>query len=363
MGDPQAVEPLSRALNDDQWNVRMFVVIALGVIGDQQAVEPLVRALQDEEFLVRCAAATALGSKGAPAVEPLIMALSDEDLHVRKDAAESLGRIGDRRAVEHLALTLKDPEWDVHREAGLALEKLGTRTVESTLFTMDQRVGGLIAYYGLTAWWLSFFNAKERSYIEKTYRPFMASVGDEPEGCMLTTGNVVNASGSRTSLLSGLGSWFHTQEDRSIAGRIYEYAEETMGFLSDLALEEGESALRTNDQGTSILDAHFLYLQMIRTYYKDRDNIPGALEKAIQACEKQIAIAPQAARAFGATPNFHGVPEHTGYKQLAIIRDKQGDYAAAARLCEEAKALGWAGDWDKRIARYSKKAGNQAGCE
>ena len=133
-----------------------------------------------------------------------------------------------------------------------------------------------------------------------------------------------------------------------------------MGSLANLALDEGPTALNRNDKGTYILDAHFLYLGMIQTHYKDRDNIPGALEKAVQSCEKQIGIAPRAARAFRAEPWWKALPQHTGYKQLAIIREKQGDISAAIRLCEEANTQGWAGDWEKRIGRYSKKIEGQA---
>jgi hypothetical protein len=116
--------------------------------------------------------------------------------------------------------------------------------------------------------------------------------------------------------------------------------------------------LARNDEGTNILDAHFLYLGMIRIYYKDRDVVTTALENAIASCEKQIAIAPQAARAFGVEHGFPRLPEHTGFKQLSIIRDKQGEYLAAIQLCEEARVQGWAGDWDKRILRYKKKMGS-----
>jgi len=359
LDDQRVVEPLCRALDDPEWYVRSYVVSALGIIGDRRAVGPLAYALQDTDSGVRFAAVMALANMGEPAVEPLIRALGDEEYTVRKEAAESLGKIGDQRALDPLNYALNDPDWPVHRAAVLALEALGKPTDESSSFRTDQRVGGLIAYYGLTDWWFSFFNEEERAYIEQTYRPFTASVGGEPEGCMLTTGNIAYASGSRTRELSYLGSWFHAQENRPIADRIYQYTEETMGSLCDIAIEEGQTALRTNDRGTSIIDAHFLYLHMIQTHYKDRDKIPDALEKAIQACEKQIAIAPQAARAFRAEYAGEAIPEHTGYKQLTIIRDKQGDYAEAIRLCEEAKAQGWAGDWDKRIARYSKKAGTQ----
>jgi len=49
--------------------------------------------------------------------------------------------------------------------------------------------------------------------------------------------------------------------------------------------------------------------------------------------------------------------EHTGYKQLCIIREKQGNWQEVIRLAEQAKSEGWVGDWDKRIEKAKKKPG------
>lgn len=50
--------------------------------------------------------------------------------------------------------------------------------------------------------------------------------------------------------------------------------------------------------------------------------------------------------------------EHTGYKQLCIIRENEGNYTEVIRLAEQAKSEGWAGDWDKRIEKARKKLGS-----
>jgi hypothetical protein len=46
---------------------------------------------------------------------------------------------------------------------------------------------------------------------------------------------------------------------------------------------------------------------------------------------------------------------HTGYYRLCIIREKEGNWKEVARLAEQAKSEGWAGDWDKRIEKARKK--------
>ena len=192
----------------------------------------------------------------------------------------------------------------------------------------DKKIGGKIGYYGLSEWWLATFTEEERRYIEQTYQPIGGGQNN------ITSGQILNISGSVCSFLAALSSWFNKANDRYLALKMQETSEQVQG---------------------STLDRHFLYLQMIKTYYKDRDTVPGSLDKAIESCEKQISIAPQAANAFKKDWGDNALPAHTGYKQLAIIRDKQGEYAEAITLCQKAKAQGWMGDWDKRIAKYQNK--------
>ena len=55
------VEKHIKALGDEDWRVRMEAAVALGNIGDPRAVEPLTRAPRDENQYVRRVAAGALG--------------------------------------------------------------------------------------------------------------------------------------------------------------------------------------------------------------------------------------------------------------------------------------------------------------
>ena len=75
----------------------------MGNIGNQAAVEPLIKALQDEDSDVRRIAASALAQIGnQAAVEPLIKALQHGDSYVRLIAAKALGKIGSSRRLEAL---------------------------------------------------------------------------------------------------------------------------------------------------------------------------------------------------------------------------------------------------------------------
>lgn len=163
--------------------------------------------------------------------------------------------------------------------------------------------------------------------------------------------------------------------------------------------------LKELPETASILNKHFHYIEQIKAFYERRDEDEEYLKKAIEACLNQIAISQLSAEAYvfdfkyGSIKNLEEMikseeeltiqvpqlrdkytieinrhklemeniknkkwnnekiplPEHTGYKQLCIIYDKQGNYSEIIRLAEEAKKQGWNGDWDKRIENARKK--------
>jgi HEAT repeat protein len=140
IGDARAVEPLIQSLHpkdaapfefgfgvkEDGTPLPMgSSAKSLSLIGER-AVEPLMRALKDEDELVRAPAAWALGGIGdTRAVEPLVQALKDEQFYVRVATAWALGEIGDTRAVEPLMQALeKDRDDFVRKATERALKKI-----------------------------------------------------------------------------------------------------------------------------------------------------------------------------------------------------------------------------------------------
>ncbi|MFD1407678.1 tetratricopeptide repeat protein [Kroppenstedtia eburnea] len=97
------------------------------------------------------------------------------------------------------------------------------------------------------------------------------------------------------------------------------------------------------------------YRDRAQHFYKRREEDPEALEMAVRYCEKQIAYAPMAIRANRMNPQTKGLPQHYGYKQLAIIHEKQGRFNDAIGLCKQALEEGWKGDWETRIRRLQQK--------
>lgn len=194
-----------------------------------------------------------------------------------------------------------------------------------------QQVKGEIGYFGLGDWWLSTFSDVERKYIQETFKSL--STGGE-RSATLTEGTISFTTQTAAGLLWGLASRFKKPNDLSIAKRLLDKAEEV---------------------ADDPLDLHFTYQQMIEVFYRSRELDPSALDLAVQACIKQIALAPQAAKAFKKEYKGQPLPEHRGYEQLAIVREKEKNYTEVIRLCQQAKQQGWNGDWDKRIARCQEK--------
>jgi hypothetical protein len=152
-----------------------------------------------------------------------------------------------------------------------------------------------------------------------------------------------------------------------------------MGFFDIFKKQKENKSLKEKE---NILDLHFKYNELIKEYYKKRNEEPEALKKAINYCKKQIDIADKAMESFKKeykermkrTYEFESnkttfeeylrkekkkhpfdPPSHRGFKQLAIIKYKQERYKEVIELCKKAKKQGWNGDWDKRIERARKK--------
>lgn len=158
-----------------------------------------------------------------------------------------------------------------------------------------------------------------------------------PNSRSLTTGHIAATSETPAKLLSALIGWFRKSPlDQRIAGSL-------IAKLAQVIDSEG-----------SVLDRHFGYQAMLQWHYRRRNDDPTALAAAIDACERQIAISAQAAAAMRAEFDG-GLPLHKGFEQLAIIREKSGDFDGAIRLAEQADREGWMGDWMSRIDRCRKR--------
>jgi hypothetical protein len=194
------------------------------------------------------------------------------------------------------------------------------------------KVNGQLGYLGLGEWWTESFNETERLHIESVFTPLGSSESDRP----LTKGNFGPSTLTAIALLHALSGWFSKKEDRHL---VYIMLEKAISLI---------------DEKSDALDIHFLFGQVMAMNYKDREK-PENMEKALIFAKKQIAMSGTAAYAFKKEYKDSCLPSHSGFKQFAIILEKEKKYDEALSLCESAIKEGWAGDWEKRIQRCEKK--------
>jgi tetratricopeptide (TPR) repeat protein len=212
-------------------------------------------------------------------------------------------------------------------------------------FEKIEDIKGYIAYWNLSEWWMSEFTQKERIYMNKKYLPIPLG-GEIIEGLLaeveIENNLQANEKGNPASFLINLSWYFNTIKDGNIALRIVYTAEEYL------------------DESMNRMDLHFMYLQLIKVYYRNRHN-PEALRRFIYNSNKSIEIAPLVLEYFiedtfiNCLPGNHFIPNHPVYKQFAIFREKEKNYNEAIEICSKALKEGWPGDWEKRIERCKIK--------
>ena len=89
-------------------------------------------------------------------------------------------------------------------------------------------------------------------------------------------------------------------------------------------------------------------------------NAPASKQVAMAA--DLIRTAPRVAAAFRSqSQTWKKLPNHYGFRRVAINREKESDFSGAIATCREAKQQGWSGDWDKRIERCQGKQAKSNG--
>jgi len=152
LGSSKSVEPLIKALRDENEDVRIAAAESLGKIGDANAIPFIKKLLYSKDRHAGRTAAKALEELdwkpeeasdsvhlavlsgdwekcveiGSPAVG-LIIELLEHDVNSfeKQQAAKTLGQIGDRRAIKPLEKLLADDDWRVKLSAVESLVSLG----------------------------------------------------------------------------------------------------------------------------------------------------------------------------------------------------------------------------------------------
>lgn len=173
--DSRAIEPLLKAFNDENPQVRWGALVALGEIGfvsfdfliratkdpywnirataakfleatkDPRAIEPLIELLKDKDSSVKSHIVSIWHFsdwlKDERAVEPIIALFKEESCTLREAAVGALGKLKNPKAVEPLINLLKDKDWMVREKAIWALKEIkDNRAVEPLILALKDEI-------------------------------------------------------------------------------------------------------------------------------------------------------------------------------------------------------------------------------
>jgi HEAT repeat protein len=123
---PQArAEWLVPFLSDSAREVRQCAALGLAIKPDDSAVEPLVRALRDEDNMVSSLAVNALVKIGSAAVPSLIEVVKGASQSARIHALRALAEIRDHRAIPIMMKVMEEDSVLLQHWAKEGLDRLG----------------------------------------------------------------------------------------------------------------------------------------------------------------------------------------------------------------------------------------------
>lgn len=139
--------------------------------------------------------------------------------------------------------------------------------------------------------------------------------------------NVVGIGGGEANLLDKkmLSSGSMTQQD-FLADVVKHAAKE-----GDIQFAEEVLSKALSANGRHIENEHFMYNELIKAYYKERNNRDDAIEKCIEYCKSDISIVDEFLSSWDGDP-----PRIPSFKRLAIIYENRGKYEEATEICDKA---------------------------
>ncbi len=138
---PQAVQPLLQALNSGEEDVRYWALRAIGDIRPAGIFQQLVKLLKDRSWNIRKTTAEILGTFGENALIELTNLATEADYEVRYWVLQALGRIGSNISLPLLFRALEDPSEAIRNAAQKALANYGPAILDDlfALFKTDKR--------------------------------------------------------------------------------------------------------------------------------------------------------------------------------------------------------------------------------
>lgn len=128
-GTSRRTEWLVPFLNDPAPEVRQCAALGLAGTPDEAAIQPLIRALSDEDSMVGNLAVNALARIGSAAVPSLIEVVKNAPQSARIHALRALAEIRDHRAIQVMMQVMGEDSALLQHWAKEGLERLGLNMV------------------------------------------------------------------------------------------------------------------------------------------------------------------------------------------------------------------------------------------
>ncbi len=121
-----ACDVLIHALKDEHVNVRYAAVEALSRIPSQQSVIPLTEVLEHDEDWLKLPAISALGHIGDYRATPYLIKMAEDPLYLQT-VVEALGNIGDERGIPCIINALGSTDKEIRKSAVLSMESMARK--------------------------------------------------------------------------------------------------------------------------------------------------------------------------------------------------------------------------------------------
>jgi len=214
--DAEAI--LFAAMGDESWRVRKEAVECYVCLNpDLNSVEQLLNLLRNEDNAgLRNSAAEAVIRLGSASASPLINMVQDEDADVRKFVIDVMGAIGDQVFVPALLRALNDPEVNVASAAAEQLGALGDAgTAESLMSSILERDEVLFRFSALGALGTlaipapapvpeALIKLADQDILRKAVFECLGNISDESSLRLLLNGFSCHQKNSRTAAVKAL---------------------------------------------------------------------------------------------------------------------------------------------------------------